>query len=40
MNDLEDIRDRKHVDTDINARYAKLKIRDQIWKLQSEWKGA
>ena len=40
MNDLEDIRDRKHVDTDINARDARLKICDQIWKLQSEWKGA
>ena len=36
----EDIRDGKHVHTYINARYARLKIREHIRQAQSECKGA
>ena len=38
--DLKEIRDRNYVHPNINARHSRLKIRDQIRKAQSEWKGA
>ena len=39
-NALGDIWDGKHVHPNINARDARLRIRYQIRKAQSEWKGA
>ena len=39
-NALEEIWDRKHVHPNINARYFRLILRDQIRKAHSEWKGA
>ena len=39
MNALEEIWDENYVHPDINARYARLKIRDRIRQAQSEWKG-
>ena len=38
-NDIEEIWDRKHVPLNINARYARSTIRDQIKKSQSKWTG-
>ena len=35
---LEDIQDGNYIHTDINAIYARLKIRDRIKQAQSEWK--
>ena len=39
-NAIEDIRDGSYIYSDINARYAVLKICDHIRQAQSEWKGA
>ena len=37
---LEDIRDRSQTHPNVNRRYARYKIRDDIRRRKSEWKGA
>ena len=40
MNALEDIWDGSKIHPEINARYARFKIRDHIRQTKSEWKEA